>query len=1405
MEGDFSEKKLTVQVTSSEKVSRRVLSESFGIDLCKHPECQEVKNSRFDVTRWLYTCTFDCEQNIETFLYAVDRFCKHFKPNGYVSGETLLDEIQDIVELDHKYLEVDHFALGHWSDLDIFIERFTSVPTKDWQARLRRIQASFYHDRGNLEIYFRDDIRGSTSKFPPVYKLLVRYADIKKIVTCRKLRHKDTFYDCNNKREPMELYLHVSSVLAFRWNSVGEDAYENFFEGLWTRQVSFGTLGTSTRCNHVGENRVFKIKLQHKGTQEAEAIYSLFRASGAPMVFANVKCVEIRKENIQPLPKEKLSDELQYAIQCIQSIAPELSIQIHLKNIRKDIQGTFESFAKKNKAAFFDSLYEIYYEAKKGFIIDLKTAIEDTFRRNCQANQSGQHSGITQNLLPMELCLVKKATVCPSKIIFEPPTIVRASPLLRQCDLSRVLLVDLRDDNFTKIQTTGRYETEELIENSLKVKIQKGLKIGKKKYTFLGASREQFSEHCFWMYESDKNDNLKELYKRLGICGTLTERMKSVNALLTDFICEVNIDQILVKEDASTAEPDFKRGYGRISSKSLDYICRVGKLQKTAALKVVHGRYTGIIVLDPELEGLQIIYRTSQRILNCDSNIIYIVSTANCEPALFDKVLLSTLSSKQDGHCPEISIGKFEALVSNTFAESAASFLSEPPELASEIDKLLSRTGAKMAELFHYDVRNDVLFRQTLKCNQLKRIRNLKELKLNIPGTFRLMPVVDEYGVLEEGQIYVRIGNIGNETKSLSGCKLMVARKDAMHPSEIRVFKAVETNPETDKLQHLTDCVVFSAKGSTPPLKHFCSNNDFPGESDVILIANEDFLFKQNTNELKTTLEVNTLPCEDKSLLSHYFDCLKFVVANNIAEVFCALSDRLPTGANSNACAKVRAIRDQFEKFFWGTGGEPEPLIELTTYPDFLQRMSDKGSYCSDKALGACCRQLRLIDIQGLTSKGFCKLEIDNLRTGQNALLSELESNEEFHKEAAKTMAMYTKRLRALEAMYGLTTEEVRTGIIFTLPESRCPPSRVARLESTMRCYMRHLSSIIEERFSRSKMRLTKMECAAKMSAYFAQAIEKLDDGGYGLPWLLPNQMLMLLASVNLTPASIYTDDFVQKYFLKNRKDTDSLFDLQLRIEEQVMLLIGRWVKKHLNLIVLKRDDKDLVEDLLTELVHKAFMQAWDHLWLAKKTDSHERQLESLNQFLNNPHVSTQLLSCILREVILDGENTQSGFHSNDLNRHRFIEMSLKSLLCNVLVKAAIQGSFKPLIERRSVLHSKIVSGVFLLPLSNSELDEKYVRYTQGNLEEFTEILQEYSACNQVQVKVLPPGERDDNAFEEVFYEGEWFTVENLKTIMLSLDFRRIICTLFEDKYKIHHREQVPGPLRESFYDDELY
>lgn len=69
-----------------------------------------------------------------------------------------------------------------------------------------------------------------------------------------------------------------------------------------------------------------------------------------------------------------------------------------------------------------------------------------------------------------------------------------------------------------------------------------------------------------------------------------------------------------------------------------------------------------------------------------------------------------------------------------------------------------------------------------------------------------------------------------------------------------------------------------------------------------------------------------------------------------------------------------------------------------------------------------------------------------------------------------------------------------------------------------MRCYMRHLSSIIEERFSRSKMRLTKMECAAKMSAYFAQAIEKLDDGGYGLPWLLPNQMLMLLASVNLTP-----------------------------------------------------------------------------------------------------------------------------------------------------------------------------------------------------------------------------------------------------------------------------------------------
>lgn len=83
-----------------------------------------------------------------------------------------------------------------------------------------------------------------------------------------------------------------------------------------------------------------------------------------------------------------------------------------------------------------------------------------------------------------------------------------------------------------------------------------------------------------------------------------------------------------------------------------------------------------------------------------------------------------------------------------------------------------------------------------------------------------LIGVIDDKGILEEGEVYVQICpnptdqiEIRHYTKpSVITGKVVVTRSPCLHPGDVRLLKAVDKQ----ELSHLVNVIVFSSKGSVP-------------------------------------------------------------------------------------------------------------------------------------------------------------------------------------------------------------------------------------------------------------------------------------------------------------------------------------------------------------------------------------------------------------------------------------------------------------------------------------------------------------------------------------------------------------------------------------------------------------
>jgi RNA-dependent RNA polymerase len=117
-----------------------------------------------------------------------------------------------------------------------------------------------------------------------------------------------------------------------------------------------------------------------------------------------------------------------------------------------------------------------------------------------------------------------------------------------------------------------------------------------------------------------------------------------------------------------------------------------------------------------------------------------------------------------------------------------------------------------------------------IKLQQRAKIKLDKNTARNMFGT------IDEYGVLEYGQVFIQYNQLTDDTLNmtdrlvnvsstiLDNVQVVITKNPCHHPGDLRTFTAVN-RPE---LKHLVDVVVFPQKGDRPH-SHEISGGDLDG------------------------------------------------------------------------------------------------------------------------------------------------------------------------------------------------------------------------------------------------------------------------------------------------------------------------------------------------------------------------------------------------------------------------------------------------------------------------------------------------------------------------------------------------------------------------------------------------
>lgn len=620
----------------------------------------------------------------------------------------------------------------------------------------------------------------------------------------------------------------------------------------------------------------------------------------------------------------------------------------------------------------------------------------DSALRRAESLQSGEEGENGPREEP------RVAILTPFGLLFKYEHSSDTNRVLRSFDADKFLRFSIRDSDGAAFRNDGSLDQDMVYEYFRRVMLD-GLTIGRRKYFFLAASASQMKSHNAWFmtpYERDGvlvgTDYIKNWLGDFSTIKNIGKYLVRLGQAFSSTTESVEPENPVTVDDLERNGYCFTDGVGLISKRlAVAISSKLGMTDAPTAFQIRFAGCKGVVAVHPLLDDpvkfLEWAALNNYRpVCGCSAGI-----------ALADRGQTNE-SGLACGHCrrgysmPDLivreSMKKFSSRHRNieivSTARSCKFFLNRqiilileglqvPPEVFTRLQdqyvlNILREIETDLPGFVRKSVpffpRNFIsagfrFFRRLLRPVLEQVLGDLnKKAKIHIPEGRAALGVLDELGILEADEIFLKFAVSGGSqpdeccagVRQYGGYAVpvgqaIIVKNPCMHPGDIRVVRCVDRMD----LHYLTEVVVFSQRGDRP-LFNQCSGSDLDG--DIFFVSWNPLLipkvlFKPYNYRTSVALSKETVLLKD--MINLYVRYMKNYQLGLISRSFLSEADQSTVfGSRSLQLAELFNRNIDFLKT-GNIASIPEDLIP-DSFPDFMEKLP---SYKSERVAGILYRR----------------------------------------------------------------------------------------------------------------------------------------------------------------------------------------------------------------------------------------------------------------------------------------------------------------------------------------------------------------------------------------------------------------------------------------------------------------
>lgn len=500
--------------------------------------------------------------------------------------------------------------------------------------------------------------------------------------------------------------------------------------------------------------------------------------------------------------------------------------------------------------------------------------------------------------------------------------------------------------------------------------LREGIVIGDKRFQFLAFSASQLRSSSVWMFASNENVRVEDIRKWMGSFNKIRSVSKCAARMGQLFSSSkqtlvVPIQDVEVIPDVEVITDGFSYcfsdGIGKISLSFARQVAQKCDLSEIpSAFQIRYGGYKGVVAVDRNsfrklsLRSSMLKFESSNRMLN-------VTKWSVSMPCYLNREIVSLLSTLgvEDTVFEEMQHEQMRLLDKMlTNREAALEVLDMSGDHTKNILIKMLLQG--------YEPDVEPYLSMMLQSHHENLLSDLKSrCRIFVPKGRVLIGCLDETGILNYGQVYVRVSMTKaelqsddqsffqkvDETTSIVIGKVVVTKNPCLHPGDIRVLEAVYEVTLEEK--GLVDCLVFPQKGERPHPNE-CSGGDLDGDQFFIswdkgLIPCQTDTPMDYTGRRPRVMDHDVTIEEIQKFFVDYMinDTLGAISTAHLVHADCE-----PEKARSQKCLQLATLHSMSVDFAkTGAPAEMPKVLKPKEFPDFMERL-DKPTYTSHGVLG---------------------------------------------------------------------------------------------------------------------------------------------------------------------------------------------------------------------------------------------------------------------------------------------------------------------------------------------------------------------------------------------------------------------------------------------------------------------